>query len=127
MTVMSYNGFTTCVECSDEDHLFVGHIAGIKDVVGFHGESINDLRKAFEEAVTDYLETCARLGRINESPIAENLRGFFVSNPTQFATPTTSAPNPPPPNYHPDQTASSPSPPSPHPARDPSETPAPHG
>ena len=40
----------------------MGHIAGIKDVVGFHGESVNELRKAFEEAVTDYLETCAKLG-----------------------------------------------------------------
>lgn len=127
MTVMSYNGYHARIEYSDEDGFFVGHIAGIQDVVGFHGESINELRKASEEAVTDYLETCARLGRIKESPVDENLRGFFVSDPAQFATPTTSAPNPPPPNYHPDQTASSPSPPSPHPARDPSETPGPHG
>lgn len=105
MTVMSYNRFTACIEYSDQDGLFVGHIAGIKDVVGFHGESVNELRKAFEAAVTDYLETCARLGRIKESPVDKNLRGFFVSDPTQFDTPTTSAPNPPPPNYHPDQTA----------------------
>lgn len=62
MTVMKYNSFTARVEYSDEDGLFVGHIAGVKDVVGFHGESINELRKAFEEAVTDYLETCARPG-----------------------------------------------------------------
>ena len=127
MNVMGYNGFSARIGYSDEDSLFVGHIEGIKDVVGFHGQSINELRNAFEQAVTDYLETCARLGRIKESPIAEKLRGFFVSDPTQFATPTTSAPNPPPPNYHPDQTASSPSPLSPHPARGPSETPGPHG
>lgn len=48
---------------SDEDGLFVGHIVDIKDVVGFHGESLSELRVAFEEAVTDYLETCAKLGR----------------------------------------------------------------
>jgi len=87
MNVMSYNGFTACAEYSDEDGLFIGHIAGIKDVVGFHGESINELRKAFEEAVTDYLETCARLGRTKESPVDENLRGFFVSNSADFNTP----------------------------------------
>nr|WP_306457780.1 type II toxin-antitoxin system HicB family antitoxin [Pseudomonas moraviensis] len=127
MNVMGYNGFTAHIDYSDEDGLFVGHIAGIKDVVGFHGESVNELRKAFEEAVTNYLETCARLGRINESPVAENLRGFFVSDPAYLDTRATSAPNPPPPNYHPDQTASSLSPLSPHPARDPSETPGPHG
>lgn len=41
----------------------MGHIAGIADVVGFHGESVAELRTAFEEAVDDYLETCERLGR----------------------------------------------------------------
>lgn len=63
MNVMSYQGYTVVIEYSDEDGLFVGHIAGIKDVVGFHGESMRELREAFEEAVTDYLETCAKLGR----------------------------------------------------------------
>ena len=48
---------------SDEDGLFVGHIVDIKVVVGFHAESVSELRAAFEEAVTDYLETCAKLGR----------------------------------------------------------------
>ncbi|CAI8962967.1 hypothetical protein EMIT0P218_50340 [Pseudomonas sp. IT-P218] len=48
---------------SDEDGLFVGHIVDIKDVVGFHGESVSELRVAFEEAVTDYLATCTKLGR----------------------------------------------------------------
>lgn len=32
-------------------------------MIGFHGESISELRQAFEEAVDDYLETCKRLGR----------------------------------------------------------------
>ncbi|BBP61003.1 hypothetical protein PHLH4_45930 [Pseudomonas sp. St316] len=56
-----------------EDGLFVGHIAGIKDVVGFHGESVSELRAAFEEAVTDYLETCAKLGRAPQKPYSGNL------------------------------------------------------
>ncbi|TEA59766.1 type II toxin-antitoxin system HicB family antitoxin [Pseudomonas sp. CH235] len=68
MNVMGYNGFSARVEYSDEDGLFIGHIAGIRDVVGFHGESINELRKSFEEAVTDYLETCARLGANKRKP-----------------------------------------------------------
>lgn len=63
MNEMNYNGYVGHVEYSAEDGLFVGRIAGVKDVVGFHGDSINELRKAFEEAVIDYLETCAKLGR----------------------------------------------------------------
>ncbi|MDN3223500.1 type II toxin-antitoxin system HicB family antitoxin [Pseudomonas nunensis] len=60
---MSYRGFTARFEYSDEDGVFVGHVANIKDIVGFHGESARKLREAFEEAVTDYLELSARLGR----------------------------------------------------------------
>jgi predicted HicB family RNase H-like nuclease len=63
MNTMIYKGYAAQIEYSDEDGCFIGHIAGIKDVVGFHGESVSELRTAFEEAVDDYLETCARLNR----------------------------------------------------------------
>lgn len=55
---MKYKGFAAHIEYSDEAGCFVGHIAGIRVVVGFHGESVGELRTAFEEAVDDYLETC---------------------------------------------------------------------
>lgn len=73
MNVMNYNGYAARIEYSDEDGLFVGHIAGIKDIVGFHGESVAELRTAFQDAVTDYLETCAKLGRSPHKPYSGNL------------------------------------------------------
>ncbi len=60
---MTYKGYAARIEYSDEDGCFVGHLAGITDVVGFHGETVAELRTAFEEAVEDYLETCAKIGR----------------------------------------------------------------
>ena len=48
---------------ADDDGLFIGHIAGIQDVIGFHGESVSELRQLFHEAVDDYLETCRKRGR----------------------------------------------------------------
>ena len=63
MKTMRHKGYAACIEYSEEDGCFVGHIAGIRDVVGFHGESVAELRSAFEEAVDDYLETCAVLGK----------------------------------------------------------------
>jgi predicted HicB family RNase H-like nuclease len=60
---MNYKGYAAQVRYSEEDGCFVGHIAGIRDVVGFHGESVTGLRAAFEEAVDDYLKTCEKLGR----------------------------------------------------------------
>jgi len=63
MKTMTYQGYSARIEYSEEDGCFVGHLAGIADVIGFHGDSVTELRTAFEEAVDDYLETCERLGR----------------------------------------------------------------
>ncbi len=68
MNVMNYKGYVARVEYSEEDECFVGHIAGISDVVGFHGESVSGLKKAFKEAVDDYVETCKKLKRPAQKP-----------------------------------------------------------
>ena len=68
MKAMTYKGYAAHIEYGDEDGCFVGHIAGIKDVVGFHGDSVKGLRAAFLEAVDDYLATCEKLGRGPQKP-----------------------------------------------------------
>lgn len=70
---MNYKGYAARLEYSEEDSLFVGHIAGIRDVVGFHGSSVAELRAAFVEAVDDYLDTCAKLGRAPQKPYSGKL------------------------------------------------------
>ena len=56
MKPMRYNGYEARIEYSDEDGCFVGHLAGIQDVAGFHGKSVDEIRSAFHEAVDGYLE-----------------------------------------------------------------------
>jgi predicted HicB family RNase H-like nuclease len=73
MSTMNYKGYAARIEYSDEDGCFIGHIAGIKDVIGFHAESVNELRAAFEEAVNDYLATCAKAGRAPQKPYSGKL------------------------------------------------------
>ena len=70
---MIYKGYAAQIEYSDDDGCFIGHIAGINDVVGFHGESVAELRAAFEDAVNDYLETCEKLRRPPQKPYSGNL------------------------------------------------------
>jgi predicted HicB family RNase H-like nuclease len=60
---MSYKGYSARVEYDDADGIFTGRIAGIRDGVGFHADSVAELREAFHEAVEDYIETCARIGK----------------------------------------------------------------
>ena len=74
MNTMTYQGYAARVEYSEQDQCFVGHIAGIRDVVGFHGDSVASLRAAFEEAVDDYLATCAKLGQPPNHPYSGQFR-----------------------------------------------------
>ena len=73
MSTMTFKEYAARIEYSDEDGCFIGHIAGIKDVIGFHAETVKDLRAAFEEAVDDYLATCAKLGRAPQKPYSGKL------------------------------------------------------
>ncbi len=73
MKTMKHKGYSARIEYSDEDSCFVGHIAGIRDIVGFHGEAVSELRAAFEEAVDDYLETCQKLGKQPKKPYSGKL------------------------------------------------------
>ena len=68
MKAMQYKGYAARIEYSDEDGCFVGHIAGIRDIVGFHGESVAEMRTAFVEAVDDYLSLCAETGKRPDKP-----------------------------------------------------------
>ena len=60
---MTYKGYAARIEYDDDDGVFTGQIAGIRDGVGFHAESVEGLRQAFHEAVEDYFETCAKIGK----------------------------------------------------------------
>ena len=73
MKTMTYQGYAARIEYSDEDQCLIGHIAGVNDIVGFHGETVAELRAAFEEAVDDYVETCEKLGRAPQKPYSGKL------------------------------------------------------
>jgi predicted HicB family RNase H-like nuclease len=63
MNVMNDKGYAARAEFDAEDAILVGHIVGIRDIVGFHATDVISLQEAFREAVDDYLETCAKIGK----------------------------------------------------------------
>jgi predicted HicB family RNase H-like nuclease len=66
--VIEYNGYSARIDFAPDDGCFIGHIAGINDIVGFHGDTVEGLRAAFAEAVDDYVETCKAVGKAPERP-----------------------------------------------------------
>lgn len=59
--IIEYKGYYGSVEFSSDDDVFFGKVIGINDLVTFEAQSTKGIRKAFSEAVDDYLETCKRL------------------------------------------------------------------
>jgi predicted HicB family RNase H-like nuclease len=60
---MAYQGYEARVTFDDEDGIFTRRVAGIHDGVGFHADKVEGPRAGFHEAVGDYLETCAAVGK----------------------------------------------------------------
>ncbi|WDE06743.1 type II toxin-antitoxin system HicB family antitoxin [Thalassomonas viridans] len=89
MNTMTYKGYAASIEYSDADECFIGHIAGIKDRVGFYGESVVELKEAFHEVVEDYLETCTAVGKEPQKPYSGRL--MLRISPELHATIATAA------------------------------------
>ena len=68
MNSMSYRGYAARVEFDGEEDIFVGHVAGLNDIVGFHADTVEGLKAAFHEAVDDYLAACEKLDKAPERP-----------------------------------------------------------
>ena len=61
--VLQYKGYYADIHFSAEDEVFFGKIVGVDDLVNFEADSVKGLKKAFGEAVEDYLKTCSELGK----------------------------------------------------------------
>jgi predicted HicB family RNase H-like nuclease len=73
MNMMKYNRYIARIEYDEEDRIFVGRLAGIEDIVSFHGATVDELETAFHESVDHYLEVSKRTGRPAQKPYSGNL------------------------------------------------------
>ena len=73
MKHMCHNGYFANVEFDAEDHIFVGRIIGIRDIISFHGESVTELEVAFHAAIDNYLAACKELDQKPNKPYSGNL------------------------------------------------------
>lgn len=60
---LTYKSFTAKVEFSADDNLFVGRLLGVKDIVTFHGETVDELNSSMKETVDFYIEVCEKAGK----------------------------------------------------------------
>ena len=58
MNTMTYKGYTARIEFDELDNIFVGRVLGVKAIIGFHGETVAELRADFEAAIDFMIEDC---------------------------------------------------------------------
>jgi len=73
MNEMTYQNYSAKIEYDSVDKIFVGHIVGIRDIVSFHGSTVEELESAFHEAVDHYLEVCEKIGQTPQKPYSGKL------------------------------------------------------
>ena len=71
---MEYKGYFAKVDFIDDDNTFHGEIINLRDVITFEGETVNELKQAFQDSVDDYLDFCKQRGEDPEKPYS----GKFV-------------------------------------------------
>ena len=67
---MEYKGYLSRIEFDDEANIFHGEVINIRDVITFQGKSVDELRKAFEDSVEDYLAFCAEREEEPDKPFS---------------------------------------------------------
>jgi predicted HicB family RNase H-like nuclease len=73
MNTMSYRGYTARIDFDDRDNLFVGRVLGLRSIISFHGQTVEELRAQFAVAMDDYVADCQEQGVSPEKPASGKL------------------------------------------------------
>ena len=75
--MLEYRGYLGSILYSEEDETFHGRLEFIRDLVMYEGRNAKSLKRAFCDAVDDYLGLCEEQGRKPDVP----LKGSFNVRP----------------------------------------------
>ncbi|OKH12338.1 type II toxin-antitoxin system HicB family antitoxin [[Limnothrix rosea] IAM M-220] len=73
MYTATYKGYTGKFEIDFEENLLSGIVIDIRDVITFHGKTIEEAVQCFHESVDDYLEFCEEVGEDPDKPFSGRL------------------------------------------------------
>ena len=72
--MMEYKGYYAQVVFDEDANVFHGEVINLRDVITFEGETVDELRQAFQDSVDDYLEFCAERGEALSKAIDGNFQ-----------------------------------------------------
>ena len=87
--MMDYKGYKAQIDFDSEDGRFYGEVINVSERICFAGQSVTELKRAFEESVDDFLDCCASSG--SEGPRPYTGRLAIHVNPAIHETIATAA------------------------------------
>ncbi|MDR1779160.1 MAG: type II toxin-antitoxin system HicB family antitoxin [Tannerella sp.] len=71
--VLTYKGFIGFVQFSADDNVFFGKVEGIEDLITFEGESVKELKEAFQYVIDEHIKDCIK----ENIPLEKSYKGSF--------------------------------------------------
>ena len=66
--MMKYKDYYAGIKYEDETSTFYGKIEDIDDLISFEADTVDGLKKEFEESVEEYIESCKQNNRQPNKP-----------------------------------------------------------
>lgn len=75
MGMMRYKGYTGSVEYSEDDNCLFGKVQGLdkRTCILYEGNTVDELKTDFENAIDSYLESCKERGVVPRQPYSGTL------------------------------------------------------
>ena len=70
--MLEYKGYFGTIEA--DGGIFIGRVAGLRDVVTFEGSTFGEVEQAFRDSIDDYLAFCAERGENTIQEISDHSR-----------------------------------------------------
>jgi len=68
VSTLTYEGYTGTIEASIEDSCLHGRILFVEDIVTYEGETVEEVKTSFKQAVDRYLAYCKETGKPANKP-----------------------------------------------------------
>ena len=60
MSTLHYKDYYGTINVSEEDNILYGKVIGIKGLLSYEGETVEELKQDFREVVDEYIADCKR-------------------------------------------------------------------
>ncbi|HIB8178679.1 TPA: type II toxin-antitoxin system HicB family antitoxin [Elizabethkingia anophelis] len=68
MGFLKYKNYTGSVEFNDTDKILFGKVLGIRGLISYEGQTVDELEQDFKSGIDEYLEACKEKGIEPQKP-----------------------------------------------------------